>query len=36
VGPFLAPACAAGGALALLKGIHMGSGPIHMDLRWDG
>lgn len=35
-GPFLAPACVAGIGLSLLKGIHIGSGPIHVNVKWDG
>lgn len=34
--PFMAPACAAGVAGSLLKGVHLGSGPLHFDVQWDG
>ncbi len=33
--PFMSPACAAGVGALLLKGIHMGSGPLRMDVQWD-
>ena len=34
--PFLTPACAAGVAFTLLKGVHLGTGPLHLDVKWDG
>ena len=34
--PFVTPACAVGVACSLLKGVHLGSGPLHMDVKWDG
>lgn len=32
--PFMSPACAAGAALTLIKGISMSSGPLRLDLQW--
>lgn len=33
--PFMAPACIAGLGVSLLKGVHLGSGPLHMDIKWE-
>jgi len=33
--PFMSPACLAGIVLTLMNGIHLGSGPVHFDVRWD-
>jgi hypothetical protein len=32
---YLAPACAAGVVCSLFKGVHLGAGPFHFDVRWD-
>jgi len=32
---YLAPACAMGVACLLFKGVHLGAGPFHFDMRWD-
>lgn len=34
--PFVAPACGAGVVCTLLKGVHLGSGPLHFDVKWEG
>lgn len=33
---FVAPVCVAGLGLTLIKGIHLGTGPLHFDVKWDG
>ncbi len=33
--PFLSPGCLAGVVFTLMNGIHLGSGPVHFDVRWD-
>jgi hypothetical protein len=33
--PFLTPACVAGVAFSLFKGISLGSGPLRLDMHWD-
>ena len=33
--PFMYPSCAAGVVCSLLKGIHLGTGPLHVDMHWD-
>ena len=33
--PFLTPACLVGIACALIRGVHLGSGPLHFDVKWE-
>jgi hypothetical protein len=33
--PFLIPACAAGVAGSLLRGLHFGTGPLKFDVQWN-
>lgn len=32
---FVSPGCLSGVVLILLNGIHLGAGPLHLDVRWD-
>jgi hypothetical protein len=35
VAPYLGPACASGVVLSLIKGVLVGAGPLHFNIRWD-
>jgi hypothetical protein len=33
--PFLRPGCLGGVVCAFIKGVHLGAGPLHFDVKWD-